>query len=870
MVTIEQLARPVPLTRRWCAAGVLVAAALSLPAPRARPSAAPAPPARFELTLAGVMRGPALTGYPPTDLRWSGDGRELFFERRLPGEDEPATFVLTRADWEQGQGTARRLDEQARRLAPPADGRWDRARRRALFVEQGDIVLIDSVARTRRQITRTSDAESAPRWAGDERQVTFVRGDGVYRVPVDGSAGDLLVQLIEAGPARRPKPPAGPQRDFLEGDERQLLQHVRRERERRERREREQDEAAPLLLELRKRESVQEALLAPDGRWLYVLVARKPQHARATQVPDYIRESAYADMLEARTKVGDEQETRRLAVVDLEQRRHVWVTLDGVEEPAAAADARASAAGREGADEGGAPRAPSRPEDEASVAESESTAEAAPDVPAKPAPASASGAPRRVLRWSLPVLAPGHGAALVSVRAVDNKDRWLARIDPVTGRARVVDRLHDDAWMRELPDAHGWLPDGREAYFLSERSGFLHLYAVDTTRDGAEARALTAGRFELQRAELAPDQRAFLFISNESHAGERQVYRVPLAGGSRTRLTTLPGTQALAPSPDGRSLAFVGSRGNQPPEVYVSAAQPGAPARVLTDGSAPEWRSYPWIDPPVIEFAARDGVRVPARLFTPESVGARRAVSRPGVVFVHGAGYTQNAHRYWATYAREYLFHHLLAARGYVVLDVDYRGSAGYGRDWRTAIYRHMGGQDLNDVLDAARYLVEHERVDPARVGVYGGSYGGFLTLMAMFTAPDTFAAGAALRPVTDWAHYNDPYTSNILDRPQDDPVPYRRSSPIHHAEGLKGALLIAHGMVDVNVHFQDSVRLAQRLIELRKTNWELAAYPVEDHTFEEETSWADQYRRVLELFERVLAGGATTDAPDVPATAPR
>ena len=185
-----------------------------------------------------------------------------------------------------------------------------------------------------------------------------------------------------------------------------------------------------------------------------------------------------------------------------------------------------------------------------------------------------------------------------------------------------------------------------------------------------------------------------------------------------------------------------------------------------------------------------------------------------------------------------------------MVLDVDYRASSGYGRDWRTAIYRHMGGKDLEDIVDGAKYLVEKQKVHPKHIGVYGGSYGGFITLMAMFTSPETFAAGAALRPVTDWAHYNHGYTSNILNEPQKDAEAYKQSSPIYFAEGLKGALLICHGMVDTNVFFQDSVRLAQRLIELRKTNWQIAPFPVENHGFEEETSWADEYRRILALFD--------------------
>jgi dipeptidyl aminopeptidase/acylaminoacyl peptidase len=234
-------------------------------------------------------------------------------------------------------------------------------------------------------------------------------------------------------------------------------------------------------------------------------------------------------------------------------------------------------------------------------------------------------------------------------------------------------------------------------------------------------------------------------------------------------------------------------------------------------------------------------------------IGATRDRTRPGVVFVHGAGYAQNAHKYWSTYYREYMFDNLLASLGYVVLDVDYRASAGYGRDWRTAIYRHMGGKDLDDIVDGAKYLAQSQKVDPKRIGVWGGSYGGFITLMALFTSPDTFAAGGALRPVTDWAHYNHGYSGGILNEPQDDPEAYKQSSPIYFADGLKGALLICHGLVDTNVHIQDSIRLTQRLIELRKPNWELAVYPVENHAFEQAASWADEYTRILKLFETNL-----------------
>ena len=202
------------------------------------------------------------------------------------------------------------------------------------------------------------------------------------------------------------------------------------------------------------------------------------------------------------------------------------------------------------------------------------------------------------------------------------------------------------------------------------------------------------------------------------------------------------GSNQAEVSPDDSTLGLVFSYSTKPPEVYVMPNTVGAQAIQVTTTPTEAWRSFKWIDPKVITFKARDGVDVYARLFTPEMVGARRDPSRPGVVFVHGAGYLQNAHKYWSTYFREYMFHNLLAARGYVVLDVDYRASSGYGRDWRTAIYRFMGGKDLEDIVDGAKYLTTAEKVDPKRIGVYGGSYGGFITLMGMFTTPDVFAAG--------------------------------------------------------------------------------------------------------------------------------
>ncbi len=749
------------------------------------PAAKTAP---LRLTVDSIMRGPDLVGHPPTGLRWSGDSKRLYFEWRRPGEDEAGTWMVG-ADGTQ----LTPLTEDARRSAPPAaGGRWDRTHRRVLFVDRGDIVLVDSVSGTRRQITRTSDGEASPRWARNDTHVTFTRGGNLFIVPAAaaGDAPQLLVQLTDVA-VRKPEPRLTDSQKYLREEEKKLLEHVREAAEKKQRDETKERRDALPKLDLKDGQTAVDLLLSPDDRHVFVLVSERAQGAKTSDVPGYITESSYPEMIPGRSNVGDAQDKLLLAVLDLGTGKSVWVE-------------------------------------------------------------GTFAAPRPV-RWTMPVFSRDGKDAVASARAGDNKDRWLVTIDPATGKARVVEHTHDDAWVRDGGTPAQFLEDGKRVYFLSERDGWMHLYTVDVTAADPCPTQITEGNFEIDEVQLSADGRTFYVTSTEHHPGERHLYAVPVDGGARARITSMTGSNEAEVSPDGAALGLVHAYATKPPEVFIMPNRAGAAARQVTTTPTAEWRAFRWIDPQIVRFPARDGARVYARLYRPEMIGARPDPAKPGVVFVHGAGYLQNAHKYWSTYYREYMFHNLLASRGYVVLDVDYRASRGYGRDWRTAIYRHMGGKDLDDVVDGARYLAATQGVNPRRIGVYGGSYGGFITLMAMFTTPDVFAAGAALRPVTDWAHYNHGYTSNILNVPHGDPEAYRRSSPIYFAEGLKGALLICHGMVDTNVFFQDSVRLAQRLIELGKENWELAAYPVENHSFTEATSWADEYRRILKLFEANL-----------------
>jgi dipeptidyl aminopeptidase/acylaminoacyl peptidase len=783
-------------------------------------SAQPKAPSSFPLTVDSIMRGPELVGYAPSDLRWSGDSKEVYFEWRMPKEDEAATWVVGRDG-----GAPRRLSDAERRLAPLVNGVWDPARRRILGIDRGDVVIIDTIARQRLQVTRTTATESNPRWSQGGTHVTFVRDNNLFTIPVDASATGGLAQMTDVAPRKNEPKPTESQK-FIKQEEQALLDWVEQEAARRKRREARDRARALPRFELAERQVVADASVSADSTVAFLLVGERAQ-SRTAEVPRFVSESAYTEEIQTRTKVGDAQEKRRLALLNLTNGEGAWAGLDGVVDPVKIP--RPTEEGEGGQEPPPAP--PAKPDDKA----------------------------EREIRWGTLLMSPDGQHAVTVVRSADNTDRWLGLVDPATGRTSVLDHLHDEAWIREIGQfgsasgGLGWLKDNRRVWFLAERDGWMHLYTVDVTAGEASRKQITSGRFEIDAVQLSPDGSTFYVESNEEHPGERHLYAVSVDGGPRTKITARSGGWSGEVSPDNSTFAAIFSASNRPPEVHLTPNRAGGEATAVTTSTSAEWRSYRWVEPQLVTYKARDGAEVYARLYTPEMVGARRHASNPAVVFVHGAGYLQNAHRYWSNYYREYMFHHLLASKGYVVLDPDYRASAGYGRDWRTAIYRWMGGKDLEDVVDGAAYLTRQHKVDTRRIGVYGGSYGGFITLMALFTSPDTFAAGAALRPVTDWAHYNHPYTSNILNEPQNDAEAYRKSSPIYFADKLKGALLICHGMVDTNVHFQDSVRLAQRLIELRKENWELAVYPVENHGFLEDTSWADEYKRIFKLFETSL-----------------
>lgn len=756
----------------------------------AAPLAAQTPP-RFDFSISNMMRGPELYGRPPGDVRWSADSKWIYFTWVEPGRDWRETPKRYRVRATAG-AKPERISPAQFDSAGALVTRGDRSRddRMSAVEFDGDIYVTDLQRGTTRRLTQTSARERDPEFSSDAGKVFFVRDNNVYSVLLNGG---LVTQLTDFrnGPEPVDSARAVGQRGRLEAQQRELFEAIR---------------------DRVRADSVQKAERNErEGRGL------KPYYTQRGEEIGSLAVSPSGNGLIVVTRIPPQGNR----ATDVPR----FVTESGFTEDIRS---RTKVGDTEGKGRVGYLSLPSGRIQWI-----------------KPFPTDTAAGFTQTLGWN----EMGTRAAFYAYSS-DNKVRVLQAVDAGTGKVTTLETLRDSAWVGgPCGQCGGWYEGGRRFWYVSEADGFAHLYTVSA--DGSDRQQLTRGKWEVRNVELSRDGRSFYLHTSEVSPFEVQMYRMAATGGTRERITTRSGGHSAVVSPNGELIADVYSYVNRPPELFVMRNQPGAAMSQLTVSPSAEWLSFKWIEPEIVMVPASDGAMVPAHIYRPRDMGAQP--NGAGVIFVHGAGYLHNVGNFWSSYPREYMFNQYLASKGYVVLDLDYRASDGYGRDWRTAIYRHMGGRDLQDQVDASRYLRKEFSIDPERVGIYGGSYGGFITMMALFTHPKDFGAGAALRSVTDWAHYNNGYTSAILNFPQTDTLAYRRSSPIYFAEGLEDPLLIAHGMVDTNVHFQDVVRLSQRLIELGKKDWELAVYPVEDHAFLRPSSWTDEYRRIFEIFERYL-----------------
>ena len=778
----------------------IAALALSLLTVSAAHAAAP-------LTMEQIMADPDWIGPAVESPYWSQDGKRVLYSLKREGSPLRDMFAIDVAS-----GASTKLDDAA--LADIDGGEAVYApgnRNRVVFLRNGDVFLRDRTSGVLTQLTRTDALESSPRFRADGRAVLFQSGGDWMSVALD----TRLVSTVAVLKAEK-DPAATPDADLLRDMQLRLIATLAKERANRDALKAQDDTRraadptrAPAPIYLGDVQIVGSSL-SPDARWLLVTTSAKGDEGQGGKMPKYVTESGYEEVEDVRTRVGRNAPLpHALWLINLTTRTQTELVFDPL--PGIATDPLAEMRKKAGKD----------------------------------ALEGNRGLRIEGVRFS----ADGTRAA-VMLRAIDYKDRWIATVTPQTPKLAPLHRLTNAEWTSWDFNGFDWLPDNRTLWYQSEESGFAHLYTVVP---GSKPVQRTDGRWEASEVALSADGSRFLFLCNRAWPGDYEVCAVPVDGkrAEISELTSLDGVTAFSESPDGSQLLVSHSRSYVPNQIALVPAA-GGEARTLTDTRSTAFKAIDWLPPRFVQVPSSH-VKSPvwAKFYRPETLEAGKKY--PIVLFVHGAGYLQNTHARYPAYFREQMFHNLLVQQGYLVLDMDYRASAGYGADWRTAIYRQMGHPELEDLIDGVHWLVAEQQGDADHVGLYGGSYGGFMTFMALFRAPEIFKSGAALRPVTDWTQYNHDYTAAILNTPEIDPEAYKRSSPIEYAEAFRGDMLIAHGMIDDNVFYQDSVRLAQRLIELKKENWELASYPLERHGYVHAESWLDQYRRVYKLFERTL-----------------
>jgi dipeptidyl aminopeptidase/acylaminoacyl peptidase len=772
------------------------------------PAALAAESIKAPLELRQIMADPEWIGSPVEAAWWQLDGTAINYRIKRDGS---SVRDIHRIELESGRDSLveyaehHRIDGE-RPVFHPDSGR-------AVFARNGNLFLHEPGREPARQLTRSTSADSQPGFSSDGTTIRFQRGNQWWLYDIDAQLARPVADLrFEADPDREPEDELAQMQLRLFSSLRNDAERERLERTEAERAAREDPTRAPEPWYLGDDYSPVASSLSPDGRWL--LLALEPaehEQGQAGKMPRYVTVDGYNEVEDVRTRVGRKPPApETLWLLDLSTRERHPIEFDPL--PGISDDPLAELKARQDIDP-------------------------LPDDGQRPI--SIMG-----MRWH-----PESHRVAVMLRANDNKDRWIATVDPLSPALNPRHRLTDDAWINWSFNDFGWLGRQDRLWFLSEESGYSHLYTVSADDGAPQAR--TSGDFEVM--DPVPDfaaERVFV-RANRSHPSEYDLYRLDLDSDDLVRLSEQRAIESFALLPGHDQILVRFSQSYRPAQAGI-VPRAGGPVRHLTDTRSERFRAMDWQPPQIVAIESSHVDRpiwakfYPARSPAPEG-------GHPAVLFVHGAGYLQNTLVGYPNYFREQMFHNLLTERGYHVLDMDFRASKGYGRDWRTAIYRRMGTPELEDLIDGVDWLVAEHGVDPARVGLYGGSYGGFMTFMALFKAPEVFAAGAALRPVSDWHHYNHPYTSNILNTPQVDPEAYERSSPIEFAEGLQGHLLMTHGMLDDNVFYQDVVRLAQRLIDLEKDNWELASYPLEGHGFRRPSSWRDQYQRILELFETTI-----------------
>jgi dipeptidyl-peptidase-4 len=423
----------------------------------------------------------------------------------------------------------------------------------------------------------------------------------------------------------------------------------------------------------------------------------------------------------------------------------------------------------------------------------------------------------------------------------DQVERWVHLADPASGALREV--WHDRRESRIYTEfASAWAPDGERLLVMADLDDRYGLYLLDPAT-GARTR-LSPERFDVLGglAGVAATGDVY-WASNEPSPAERHVWRLG-KDGSRTRVTARPGTHAAFPAPDGKAVALLSSDDLTPPELWL-AAPAGGPPRRITTSPPPAFAKVPWVKPRYASFPSRDGRwTLHVKIYEPRGRAGKAAPTVLGPVYSNTV-----RDRWGGTWG---LVQQLLAVeRGFRVVQVDVRGSTGYGRDFREAFLMRWGQGDLDDLEDTVRWLGKQPGVDPRRIGIFGSSYGGTLTVYSLFKKPGLFAAGVAAAASTDprWFGSDD---VAIARTPQAFPDAFTKGAAIPYAGGLRDPLLLVHGMADDVVPFKTAMDLVEHLARTGK-DFEVAVGPSATHRWVAGPDARYLVGRMVEFLERNL-----------------
>jgi dipeptidyl-peptidase-4 len=418
--------------------------------------------------------------------------------------------------------------------------------------------------------------------------------------------------------------------------------------------------------------------------------------------------------------------------------------------------------------------------------------------------------------------------------------------DAATGKSQAVLTEQDKYWINLNDDLH-FFNDNQRFLWSSERSGFRHLYLYDLS--GKQLAQLTSGDWEVESVAAVDEQNGQVyFTSTQQSPIERQFYRVAFSGGAPVQLTHERGTHRANLAPGAAHFLDTYSNAMQPPRQNLFSAD-GSSVAALAENPVTELAAYR-LQP--IEFFAvpgADGTPLDASLIKPPGFDPARKY--PVIVYVYGGPQAQEVRDAWQ--GADFLWHQLMAQKGFVIFSVNNRGMAGRGHDFETPIYHHFGQAELADQLAGVAWLTKQTYVDRTRIGIWGWSYGGYMTCMAMLRGGGVFKAGFAGAPVTDWRQYDTIYTERYMGTPQENPEGYRDSSPVNFAARLEGKLLIAHATGDDNVHFANTVELAESLVNAQKYA-EYQIYAGRGHGISDAAARIHVFNRVTQFFLENLA----------------